>query len=208
MIYLIKDNICMKKRNTLIGLLLTLIPWNQAFLFKTVPIFATSGLILAIPQKVVAENALFYYKRGFDKHNKGDYLGSISDFTKVIELKPSDLLLAGTLHNRGLSKFNLKNYEGALKDFNKSIFYKSDLSVNVYVNRGNVKFILEDNYGAISDYTEAIKLNSNTHQAYKNRSLVKEKIGDFKGACTDAKKAVSLGNVDNRNINWIKDTCN
>ena len=36
-----------------------------------------------------------------------------------------------------------------------------------------------------------------------NLSIEKESIGDIKGACVDAKKALSLGNNDSDNKKWI-----
>ena len=40
-----------------------------------------------------------------------------------------------------------------------------------------------------------------------NRSISKENIGDIKGACFDAKKAVSLGDEDLQNASWIQENC-
>ena len=51
------------------------------------------------------------------------------------------------------------------------------------------------NQGAISDYNKAIELNPNYADAYNNRSIAKESIGDLNGACEDARKAISLGIV-------------
>ena len=39
-----------------------------------------------------------------------------------------------------------------------------------------------------------------------NRSIA-ENIGDVEGACLDAKKAVSLGENDAKNQNWIEKNC-
>ena len=40
-----------------------------------------------------------------------------------------------------------------------------------------------------------------------NRSISKEKIGDIKGACLDAKKIISLGNTDSQNQKWVRNNC-
>ena len=48
-------------------------------------------------------------------------------------------------------------------------------------------------YEAISDYSKAILINNKYSDAFLNRSVSKTEIGDIKGACTDARKAKSLG---------------
>lgn len=62
------------------------------------------------------------------------------------------------------------------------------------------------NQGAISDYNKAIELNPNYADAYNNRSIAKESIGDLNGACEDARKAISLGNESS--VKWVSDNCN
>ena len=74
-------------------------------------------------------------------------------------------------------------------------------------NRGINKANLKNYYGAISDYTIAIEINPYDTDLYINRSISKENIGDIRGACVDAKKAVSFGDKDNANKNWIKKNC-
>ena len=69
------------------------------------------------------------------------------------------------------------------------------------------KGILKDYYGAIYDYTKALEIDPNDSQLYINLSIEKESIGDIKGACSDAKKAVSLGNTDLDNQKWVNDNC-
>ena len=43
--------------------------------------------------------------------------------------------------------------------------------------------------------------------AYLNRSIAKENIRDIKGACVDAKKALSLGDTNSDNQKWINENC-
>ena len=47
---------------------------------------------------------------------------------------------------------------------------------------------------AIADYTKAIKINPNDN-AYFKRGLSKEFLGDRKGACSDWREALKLGNI-------------
>ena len=63
-----------------------------------------------------------------------------------------------------------------------------------------------DYYGAIADYNKAIELDPNSAINYDNRSVAKELIGDLKGACDDAKKAVNLGST--ASAKWVANNCN
>ena len=64
---------------------------------------------------------------------------------------------------------------------------------------------LKDHYGAISDYTKVIKLEPNGVLAYYNRGLAKGNIDDMKGACSDWRKASSLGDEDA--AKFVKEDC-
>ena len=69
----------------------------------------------------------------------------------------------------------------------------------VYFDLGYDKNKEGDYYGAISDYTKAIEIDPNQSNVFKNRTLVKETIGDIEGACLDAKKSVYLGDTASYN---------
>ena len=158
----------MKKRTAFIGAILSLIPLGQPLIIKTGVVLSTTSLMLSVSEKLYAGDYSYYFNSAYEKGNNGNHYGAISDFTKAIEINPS---------------------EGA------------------YYNRGNRRMNLKDYYGAISDYIKAIELDPTFIKAYINRSIAKEKIGDINGACFDAKKAISLGDNNFTNKNWIKDNC-
>ena len=66
---------------------------------------------------------------------------------------------------------------------------------------------MKDYYGAISDFNKALEIDPNDADLYVNRSVAKGHIGDIKGACEDAKKAVSMGDIGSDNKSWIKKNC-
>ena len=80
----------MKKRTAFIVAILSLIPLGQPLLIKTGVVISTTGLILSVPEKVNAADNSFYFNRAYEKAEKGDHNGSISDYTKAIELDPKD----------------------------------------------------------------------------------------------------------------------
>ena len=190
----------MRKRSAFIGVILSLIPFGQPLLIKTGVVLSTTSLMLSLPEKVNAVTSSFYFNRAYDKAERGDHYGAISDFTKAIEINPSE----AAYYNRGNSKSDIKDYYGAISDYTKAIEINPQYA-KAYVNRGWSKEKLEDNYGAISDYTKAIEINPTRDNAYGNRGIAKRKIGDDKGGCDDWRKASSLGNEITDQ--WVRDQC-
>ena len=114
------------------------------------------------------------------------------------------------LFNRGVKAFEKGNYESAIEGFSKFIKrYPNNADVKTaYYNRALSKSKLEDHNGAIADYTKAIEIYPQYFDAIMNRSIAREILGDIKGACSDAKKIVSLGFTGIKNNNdWIKNNC-
>ena len=79
----------MKKRIAFIGAILSLIPIGQPLLIKTGAVLSTTGLILSIPEKAQADSATFYFDSAYEKAERGDHYGAISDYTKAIEINPN-----------------------------------------------------------------------------------------------------------------------
>ncbi len=80
----------MKKRTAFIGAILSLIPLGQPLLIKTGVVLSSSAVMLSLSEKVNAKSADFYFNRAYDKAEKGDYYGEISDYTKAIEINPNN----------------------------------------------------------------------------------------------------------------------
>ena len=59
-----------------------------------------------------------YYNRGHSKFNKGDLDGALADYSKSIELNPTD---ADAFTNRGILKNKMGDVTGSIADFNKAI---------------------------------------------------------------------------------------
>ena len=52
---------------------------------------------------------------------------------------------------------------------------------------------MKNNAAAIQDFSMAIRLNPRFVDAYRNRGIAKEMMGDLAGACADWKIASALG---------------
>ena len=129
-----------------------------------------------------------YFYRAYEKGDKGDHNGAISDYTKAIEINPNN---ANTYYNRGISKNVLKDYNGAISDFTQVIEINPD-NEWAYFNRAICIKNLKDYYGAISDYTKAIEINPNFANAYYNRGIRKYFLKDYYGAISDFTKAIEI----------------
>ena len=152
----------MKKRTAFVGAILSLIPFGQPLLIKTGVVLSTTSFMISLPEKVNANSADFYRKRGIEKFDSGNYYGAISDYTKAIEINPNDFR---AFTNRCNAKLEIKDFIGSIEDCTRSIAINSNRYAPYY-NRGIAKFNLKDNYGAIADYTKAIEINPNFDSAY------------------------------------------
>ena len=196
----------MRKRTAFIGAILSLIPLGQSLLVRTGVVLSGSAVIFSLPESAKAENAQYYYGVGNEMFKKGDFYLAISNFKKAIKINPNHAdaytSMCGAKINIGMKNQALLDCEKAL-----SIFKKFNLKKSKKVLYANFCGAIEDKYEAISFCNKSIKLDSQYFLPVYNRSILKEQIGDLKGACLDAKKAVSLGYLDKENKRWINENC-
>lgn len=97
-------------------------------------------------------------------------------------------------------KINFKLIDG--KPMTYEQFLKEDaLAKSEIVYNYAVKFFNEEKYQkAIIFFSQVIDLNSKDHEAYYNRGMCKGKLADKEGACSDWKKAISMGCADYKNM--------
>ena len=106
---------------------------------------------------------------------------ALSDFDKVIELKPD----AGPAYNqRAILRLANNDLAGALKDLDAAIAHnlKDD---SVYDLRGQLRWQAGDLNGALSDLDEALKLNPNNPRLYSNRGGLLFNSKEFDRALVD-----------------------
>ena len=80
----------MKKRTAFIGAILSLIPFGQPLIIKTGVVLSTTGFLLSVSEKVQARDNSYYFNRAYEKAEKGNHYGAISDYTKAIEINSKD----------------------------------------------------------------------------------------------------------------------
>ena len=135
----------------------------------------------------------FFMKTGLSLSTTGLMLS----LSEKVNAKSADFYF-----DRAYYKAEKGDYYGAISDFTKAIEIDPNYK-EAYYNRGWNKYKLNDYYGAISDYTKAIEIDPNFALAYSNRAVTKgEGFKDDEGACSDIKKAASLG--DKYRIDWLE----
>ena len=157
----------MKKRTAFVGAILSLIPLGQPLLIKTGMVLSSSALMLSLPEKVQARDNSYYFNSAYDKAQRGDHYGAISDYTKAIEINPQ---YAKAFYNRGISKGKLKDYYGAISDYTKAIEVNPNYK-SAYKNRGIAKEQIGDLKGACSDWRQTVYLSPNDAAAKWVRDL-------------------------------------
>lgn len=99
---------------------------------------------------------------------------------------------AATFVNRGILEARLDQKTSALSDYNEGIRLRVNLA-EAYVDRGATLIALDRDDDALADLSKGIELGANRPQvAYYDRAIVREKMGNIRGAYDDYKMAVSL----------------
>ena len=125
-----------------------------------------------------------------------DHKSAIKDYTESLKLNSKNTY---ALFSRAYSKSELKDYEGAVKDLTHLLAIDPSNGPAIY-NRARANANLKRNISAIKDYSRAISKEIELKYSYFNRGILKELIGDAKGACTDWEKGIEKGNKRAKNV--------
>jgi tetratricopeptide (TPR) repeat protein len=111
---------------------------------------------------VNAQDQTNLYDSGLEKISKGNYYAAISDFSKVIDQKPSE---PKPYYYRGICKYNLKDYANAIWDFTMAIECNQKFADAFYM-RGMARVALKKRKEACEDFKFAAKCgNANASYA-------------------------------------------
>jgi tetratricopeptide (TPR) repeat protein len=132
-------------------------------------------------------NPSFHYLRGIVNAKLKRYKQSLSDLTTAIELHPQ---FPAALAERGLVYVELGEHSEALLDYDKAIEIDPTYAIT-HINKGSLLAIQKRWQDALHHLSTGIALKP-TPEAYFNRAIVYEKLGDYHHAMEDRKVAESL----------------
>ena len=113
------------------------------------------NILITIPSTTNARSASFYYIRGINRYNNGDYHQAIDEFTKALNLNPKD---SNSYYHRGRSKLILGDNNGAILDFDNAIMFNAKFEY-AYALRGLAKEKVGNMKAACNDWQIASNLN-------------------------------------------------
>jgi tetratricopeptide (TPR) repeat protein len=162
-----------------------------------------------------------YFKRGYLKYLKKDYIGSNHDFVKMLEFEKSPRAFYYANYYKGLIKFKLEDYRGAIVDFSKSINELSKFDNGMisddnwdqlsnltnwtleypfdyylYFLKGTAEIKINKVENAVIDLSTAIKLNQYNGMSFLNRGIAYIINNKIDNGCLDLSKAGELGKED------------
>ena len=198
----------MKKRTALIGAILSLFPLGQSLVIKTSVFLSSAAAILSLPEKVNANDADYYYDLARYNFNEGKFKKVILNLNTSIKINPD---FAAAYLARCGTRVNIREYEEAITDCQKAFQLNLKDSSNfidknaLYNNLCASKSAIGEHNSALLDCDTAIILNPKDSVSLENRGIVKQKLGDLRGACSDWKRSSNLGNLDSRD--YFRNSC-
>jgi tetratricopeptide (TPR) repeat protein len=130
-----------------------------------------------------------FYGRGINRFIKGDLAFAIADFTKGVELNPSN---AENYFGRGITWHEKGDYDSAISDFKKGIELDPK-NLDNYIGIG-LAWHSKGNYDlAIVYFTKGIDQNPKYADNYIGRGSAWREKGDHDRAIADFSKAIELG---------------
>ena len=155
-----------------------------------------------------ANDADYYFDLARYNFNKGKFNEVILNLNTSIKLNPN---FAAAYLARCGTKVNIQEYEEAITDCEKAFQLNLQDSNNyidknaLYSNLCGAKSAIGEHNSALIDCNTAIILDSKNSISFENRGIVKENLGDMRGACLDWKISANLGNLDSRD--YLKNLC-
>ena len=97
----------MKKRTAVIAALISFLPMGHPLLIGTGVFLTSTTVIFVLPERTQAESDKYYFEQGMKKYRDSDYYGAISDFTREIQIDPTN---SNYYYYRGNAVYELGGY--------------------------------------------------------------------------------------------------
>jgi len=124
-------------------------------------------------------------------HNQNRFDEAISQYSKILELKPNTLISAIIYKHRGMAYFASSRYKEAIDDFSSSLELDTGSYKAVYY-RGVVSSVLKQYSQAIDDYTLSLSINPYQPFCLFRRGQAFYHIGDYPQALADCENSLAL----------------
>jgi tetratricopeptide (TPR) repeat protein len=121
--------------------------------------------------KVEMDLAVCFYDSGIDHADQGNFIQSIADFTKVIQLNPS---VPEAYYNRGIAYYKAGNLVLAIADFTK-VIELNPTNPATYHNRAVMYYQLKEFDRAWGDVRKAEELGAKVNPEFIQ--MLKEATG-------------------------------
>jgi tetratricopeptide (TPR) repeat protein len=127
------------------------------------------------------DNLEAYVRRANAHARQGDFGFAVADYTKALELRPTD---AALLRSRALAHAHNKDFDKAIADYTEALRLEPR-NAEAHANRGLAYAQRDEHDKAILDYTEAIGLNPRDEALYYNRGNAHCHRGEYDRAVAD-----------------------
>jgi putative GTP pyrophosphokinase len=124
-------------------------------------------------------------------HNKNQFNEAIEQYSKILKLKPNNMICSIIYKHRGMAYFACSQYNEAIDDFNQSLKLDSKSYKAAYY-RGVVHSVMKQYSSAIDDYTLSLSLNPYQSFCLFRRAQAFYHIGDFPQGLADCENSLSL----------------
>lgn len=135
-----------------------------------------------------ADDLLSYWNRAVTRHDLGDKVGAIADYTHILSINPDDSI---TYNYRGLAHYELGDITNAIADFTESIRLAPQQGA-AYCNRGFIRSEQGNHWEAINDYTLALQMCPDYPIAHFYRGMTQQKLENHTDAISDYSEAIRL----------------
>ena len=135
-------------------------------------------------------------------HNQNRFNEAISQYSRILELKPNSVICSIIYKHRGMAYFACSQYKEAIDDFSFALDLDNKSYKAAYY-RGVVHSVLRQYSQAIDDYTLSLLINPYQSFCLFRRGQAYYHIGDYPQALSDCENSLAL-EPENSSANKFK----
>ena len=142
--------------------------------------------------KVCPDSANYLGLRGRAYLGLGNYELAMFDFEKALSLSKTSV---DAYYGRGVAYYLKSKWQQAFDDLTKAINLDEKFSL-AYLYRAYACEGMDKNQSALFDYQQVQRLKPGDTLAFFKSGLLRNNMGDTKGACSDFKRAAAMGHSE------------